>query len=142
MLLPRWTTILLALPLTITRECWAKRGPIRDAIENGLAADYSREECVWRRENDRDLCPDQYVRVYLYTPSPPSNLTEPPRRLLLDHALRTDWLRQDYDPAKDNVLLIHGYAGNSATSRERERERTNDNGGIFSKELFKTESHC
>jgi len=78
-------------------------GPIRDAIESGAAAAYNKDDCVWRRGNDRDVCPDPDVHVYLYTPRRP--------RRLLDPSQQSDWLRQDYEPTKDNVILIHGYAG-------------------------------
>lgn len=82
-----------------------REGPIRDAIESGTAAEYIKDACVWRRGNDRDVCPDPDVHVYLYTPGRP--------RRLLDPALQTDWLRQDYEPSKDSVILVHGYAGES-----------------------------
>lgn len=78
------------------------RGPIQEALQNGLAAQYNRENCVWRRGNDRDSCPDPDVRVFLYT-------FHQSRREL--DSRESDWLRQDYDPTKENVLLIHGYAG-------------------------------
>lgn len=82
-----------------------REGPIRDAIESGAAAEYNKEDCVWRRGNDRDDCPDPDVRVYLYAPGR--------SRRTLDPAEQSDWLRQDYEPARDNVILIHGYAGES-----------------------------
>jgi len=78
-------------------------GPIRDAIESGAAAAYNKDDCVWRRGNDRDVCPDPDIHIYLYTPGRP--------RRLLDPSQQSDWLRQDYEPTKDNVILIHGYAG-------------------------------
>lgn len=100
--------LLLAWSLT-ARECAAasrkSRGPIRDAIENGDAAAYDRNKCVWRRGNDRDLCPDPDVHVHLYTPDRPRRSLRP--------AEQSDWLRQDYDPIRENVFLIHGYNGES-----------------------------
>lgn len=83
-----------------------REGPIRDAIESGAAAEYNKDNCVWRRGNDRDVCPDPDVQVYLYTPGRP--------RVTLDPLEQSDWLRQDYEPTRDNVILIHGYAGESA----------------------------
>ncbi|XP_018372508.1 PREDICTED: phospholipase A1-like [Trachymyrmex cornetzi] len=80
-----------------------REGPIRDAIESGAAAEYNRYDCIWRRGNDRDVCPDPDVHVYLYTPDQP--------RRLLDPLEQSDWLRRDYEPTRDNVILIHGYAG-------------------------------
>ncbi|XP_034171023.2 phospholipase A1 [Osmia lignaria lignaria] len=81
-------------------------GPIQEAIQNGDAAQYNKEQCVWRRGNDRDSCPDPDVRVFLYT-------NDRPRREL--DSRESDWLRQDYDPTRENVLLIHGYAGGDDT---------------------------
>jgi len=81
-----------------------REGPIRDAIESGAVAEYNKHDCIWRRGNDRDACPDPDVHVYLYTPDRP--------RRLLDPLEQSDWLRRDYEPTKDNVILIHGYAGN------------------------------
>lgn len=82
-----------------------REGPIRDAIESGAAAEYNKDDCVWRRGNDRDVCPDPDVHMYLYTPGQPRRILDPP--------VQSDWLRQDYEPVKDNVILIHGYAGES-----------------------------
>ncbi|XP_072744224.1 phospholipase A1 [Anoplolepis gracilipes] len=85
-----------------------REGPIRDAIESGAAAEYNKDDCVWRRGNDRDVCPDPDVHVYLYTPGRP-------RRILDSSGQSGDWLRQDYEPTRDNVILIHGYAGGDDT---------------------------
>lgn len=82
-----------------------REGPIRDAIESGAAAEYNKDDCVWRRGNDRDVCPDPDVHMYLYTVGRP--------RRLLDPLEQSDWLRLDYEPTKNNVILIHGYAGDS-----------------------------
>lgn len=85
------------------KEMW-RDGPIIDAIENGAAVEYDKNKCVWRQGNDRDICPDPDVYIYLYTPGKP--------RQHLDPLEQSDWLRQDYEPTKDNIILIHGYAGN------------------------------
>ena len=79
------------------------RGPIQDAIESGVAAAYNKDDCTWRIGNDRDLCPDPDIHLYLYTPGNPRRALEP------EHT--ADWLRRDYEPTRDNVILIHGYAG-------------------------------
>ena len=79
-------------------------GPIQEAIQSGAAADYNKEDCTWRRGNDRDSCPDPDVHVYLY-----SELGKPKRKL--EEIRRSDWLREGYDSTKENVILIHGYAG-------------------------------
>lgn len=101
-------TSFLITPVLTHIIAWRERtreGPIKDAIESGAAAEYNKDDCVWRRGNDRDACPDPDVRVYLYTPGRP--------RRLLDPLEQSDWLRRDYEPTKDNVILIHGYAGDS-----------------------------
>ncbi|EZA56883.1 Phospholipase A1 member A [Ooceraea biroi] len=104
-------TVTLILACLVTRSHshivqWRETrlpGPIRDAIESGAAAAYNKEDCLWRRGNDQDVCPDPDLYVYLYTPGRP--------RRLLDPSQQSDWLRQDYEPTKDSVILIHGYAG-------------------------------
>lgn len=79
------------------------RGPIQDAIESGAADDYNQENCTWRRGDEKDVCPDPDVRVFLYTEE-----NEPRRELILQEG---DWLRYNFDPMKENVILVHGYAG-------------------------------
>lgn len=107
-------TIFVAILMTwgcaniITWREMRREGPIRDAIESGAAAEYNKDDCVWRRGNDRDVCPDPDVQVYLYTPGR--------SRRTLDTLGQSDWLRQDYEPTRDNVILIHGYAGKSLRS--------------------------
>jgi hypothetical protein len=86
------------------------RGPIQEAIESGAAADYNKDECTWRRGNDRDSCPDPDVHIHLFTPGNP--------RRKLDPSHVADWLRQDYEPTKDNIILIHGYAGSLTGLRD------------------------
>lgn len=81
------------------------RGPIQDAINSGAADAYDKDNCTWRRGNDRDSCPDPGVHLYLYTPGNPKRKLDP------NHV--SDWLRQDYEPTKENIILIHGYAGMS-----------------------------
>lgn len=96
----------LLLLLTGSQEalCRAPRGPIQEAIQSGAAADYNKDDCTWRRGNDRDSCPDPDVHVYLH-----SELGKPKRKL--EEFRRSDWLREGYNPTKENVILIHGYAG-------------------------------
>ncbi|XP_014212403.1 lipase member H [Copidosoma floridanum] len=79
------------------------RGPISDAIESGLADAYDKGNCTWRRNYDCNGCPDPQVHLYLYTPGNPERK--------LDPAHVADWLRQDYEPSRENIILIHGYAG-------------------------------
>lgn len=81
------------------------KGPIQDAIESGAATDYNKEDCTWRRNDDKDLCPDPDIHIYLYTPG--DNIT----RRELKNSDQSDWLQHDYDPTRENIILIHGYAG-------------------------------
>lgn len=95
------TTLFVLLAEISTKKVQPK-GPITDAIQSGAAADYDRKKCIWRRGSDRDSCPDPDVKIYLYA-------KDRPRREL--DSRESDWLRQDYDPTKENAFLIHGYAG-------------------------------
>ncbi|XP_015114960.1 phospholipase A1 member A [Diachasma alloeum] len=90
--------------LSLTRLA---RGPIHEAIESG-AADYNKEDCTWRRGDDKDACPDPDVHVYLYTPG-----KEKKRKLMEE--FKGDWLQMDYQPTLENVILVHGYAGGDDT---------------------------
>ncbi|XP_031834606.1 phospholipase A1 [Nomia melanderi] len=100
-------SLLLAALLLVDQAASKKPyGPIQEAIQNGLAAEYDRHKCIWRRGNDKDSCPDPDVRVFLYAPGRP-------RRELDSRS--SDWLRQDYDPTKESVILVHGYAGGDDT---------------------------
>ncbi|XP_046737590.1 phospholipase A1 member A-like [Diprion similis] len=93
--------------LQLIQETSAARGPIREAIQNGQAAEYNKDDCAWRRGNDRDLCPDPDVHVFLYAPG------HPKRKLEVD---QSDWLRREpYDPRLENAFVIHGYAGGDDT---------------------------
>ncbi|KAK2579140.1 hypothetical protein KPH14_001310 [Odynerus spinipes] len=98
----------LAIFIELIALCEGKppRGPIEEAIQNGAADDYNKDNCIWRRGNDRDSCPDPKVHVYLYTPGH--------GRRELD-SRESDWLRHDYEATRENVFLIHGYAGGDDT---------------------------
>ncbi|XP_055857650.1 phospholipase A1-like [Episyrphus balteatus] len=69
----------------------------------------SREDCVWKRGNDLyDKCPDPDINLYLYT-----KLNGTRRQLDIKEG---DWLRNnEWDPQKENIILIHGYAGGDNT---------------------------
>lgn len=81
----------------------SRNGPLQDAIKSGAAATYKEDDCIWRRGNDKDSCPDPDIHVYIHT-------SNRPRRELRPET-SSDWLRQDYEATKENVILIHGYAG-------------------------------
>ncbi|XP_034945415.1 phospholipase A1 member A-like [Chelonus insularis] len=82
------------------------KGPIQDAIESGMASEFNKDECLWRRNDNRDPCPDPDIHIYLYTPG------KPKKELI---GKPSDWLMIDYDHNKDNIILIHGYAGGDDT---------------------------
>lgn len=84
------------------------KGPIQDAIDSGAANDYKKEDCTWRRGDDKDLCPDPDIHIYLYTPG---DDTRNETKRELKHSDSSDWLQRDYDPTRENIILIHGYAG-------------------------------
>lgn len=84
--------------------CRPPRGPIEEAIQSGAAANYSEDKCIWRRGNDKDSCPDPDVNLYLY-----SELGKSKEKL--QELRKSDWLRGGYDATKENIILIHGYAG-------------------------------
>ncbi|XP_055918918.1 lipase member I-like isoform X2 [Eupeodes corollae] len=69
----------------------------------------SREDCVWKRGNDLyDKCPDPDINLYLYT-----KLNGTRQQLDIEQG---DWLRNnEWDPQKENIILIHGYAGGDNT---------------------------
>ncbi|XP_052864484.1 uncharacterized protein LOC128271087 [Anopheles cruzii] len=70
----------------------------------------TREDCVWKRGNGQDqVCPDQDIQIFLYT----SGIVKD--KFKFDHRLR-DWLNNtEWDHTKENIILIHGYAGGDDT---------------------------
>ncbi|XP_041777422.1 phospholipase A1-like [Anopheles merus] len=69
----------------------------------------TREDCVWKRGNGQDVCPDEDISIYLYT----SGIVKD--KFKFDHRLR-DWLNNtEWDHSKENIILIHGYAGGDDT---------------------------
>ncbi|XP_055381689.1 uncharacterized protein LOC129612195 [Condylostylus longicornis] len=84
------------------------QGIIQQALYLGDTSNFNstREDCVWKRGNDLyDKCPDPDINLYLYTSMNKS-------KELLD-VYQGDWLRNSkWDPQKENIILIHGYAGN------------------------------
>ncbi|XP_015177527.1 PREDICTED: phospholipase A1 member A [Polistes dominula] len=90
----------------ISLEAKKPHGPIEEAIQNGEANNFVKENCTWRRGHDPNSCPDPEVRVYLYTPGNPKRELD---------SRESDWLRHDYEPTRENIILIHGYAGGDNT---------------------------
>ncbi|KAJ6646181.1 Phospholipase A1 member A [Pseudolycoriella hygida] len=69
----------------------------------------TRDDCNWKRGNERDRCPDKDIRMILFTP------TQPRRRTELD-VTQKDWLlNSGWESQKQNIILVHGYAGGEET---------------------------
>ncbi|XP_046426532.1 phospholipase A1 member A-like [Neodiprion fabricii] len=86
-------------------QIFAARGPIQEAFQNGLAAQYRPEDCVWRREYEH-RCPDPDIHVYLH------KLGKERIELQQGSEESRDWLNNvNFDPGLDNVFLIHGFNG-------------------------------
>ncbi|XP_039442735.1 phospholipase A1 VesT1.02-like isoform X1 [Culex pipiens pallens] len=69
----------------------------------------SKEDCVWKRGNGEDRCPDADIRTILYT----SGIVKEKFVFDMDHP---DWLNDtEWEPAKENIILVHGYAGGDDT---------------------------
>lgn len=64
-------------------------------------------DCTWRPVNEKTVCPDPDVKYILYT--------NKVNREVIDITV-TDWLRQSsWDSEKEDVLVVHGYAGGDDT---------------------------
>uniref|UniRef100_A0A2A4IV85 Lipase domain-containing protein n=1 Tax=Heliothis virescens TaxID=7102 RepID=A0A2A4IV85_HELVI len=86
----------------------SQRHPIKEALllHTDAYGNATFEDCVWRKE--KEVCPDPDVNLHLYTEADPL-------KNVVDLSSQ-DWLRQSgWDPAHENVLLIHGYAGGDDT---------------------------
>ncbi|KAL5280433.1 hypothetical protein ACFFRR_004425 [Megaselia abdita] len=84
-------------------------GIIQQALFLGDSTNFNttREDCIWKRF-DIDKCPDPDINIYLYLQLNSTRITFDMRQ--------GDWLRQSkLDPFKENILLIHGYAGGDNT---------------------------
>ncbi|CAH1995320.1 unnamed protein product [Acanthoscelides obtectus] len=78
--------------------------PIKDALflHNVVSSNLTLRDCVFRPTSDKITCPDPDLRYILYTNG---------EKQVVDY-LQTDWLRQSiWDSTKEDILLIHGYAG-------------------------------
>ncbi|XP_050310359.1 phospholipase A1 member A-like [Anthonomus grandis grandis] len=78
--------------------------PIKDALylHNFVQTNNTLQDCVFRPANAKDMCPDPDIRYILYSNG---------QKQVLDHG-QTDWLRQSiWDPLKEDLFLVHGYAG-------------------------------
>ncbi|XP_044755241.1 phospholipase A1 VesT1.02-like [Coccinella septempunctata] len=83
--------------------------PIKDALylHNTSISNLTLKDCSFRPSNNPNVCPDQDIRFILYTPGG--------KREIFDYS-QHDWLRQSgWDPDKENIILVHGYAGGDDT---------------------------
>ncbi|XP_070506808.1 phospholipase A1-like [Chironomus tepperi] len=66
----------------------------------------TRDDCIWKHGNERDICPDPDIKVIMYTSFNGKNHA----KLLFD--MNEDyWLRMSsWNNTKENIILVHGYA--------------------------------
>lgn len=64
------------------------------------------KDCQFRPSDQRLSCPDPDIRYILYTGE---------KNQVVDYT-QSDWLRQSiWDHTKEDVLIVHGYAGGDNT---------------------------
>ncbi|KAF2883416.1 hypothetical protein ILUMI_22750 [Ignelater luminosus] len=83
--------------------------PIKDALflHNSSISNNSLQDCSWRHVNEKNACPDPDINFILYT--------EPDNKEYVE-SYKTDWLRQSsWNDTKENIIIIHGYAGGDDT---------------------------
>ncbi|XP_055683716.1 phospholipase A1 member A-like isoform X2 [Lutzomyia longipalpis] len=93
-------------------EDTSAQGIIAQALFLGDPTMYNNtmENCIWKRGNDRDQCPDPDMNMILYT-----NNGKIQRKTVLDMD-QADWLRNSgFNPEHESIILIHGYAGGDDT---------------------------
>ncbi|CAH0555144.1 unnamed protein product [Brassicogethes aeneus] len=78
-----------------------------NSIHQPLTNNYIKKECIYRPpETPKKFCPDPNVRYILYNNG---------KRQEIDY-MQSDWLRQSiWDPNKEDIMIIHGYAGGDNT---------------------------
>lgn len=75
-------------------------------LHNRSISNKTVRDCTWRPINEKTVCPDPDVKYILYAKG---------KKEAVDITV-TDWLRQSsWDPEKDDVLIVHGYAGGDDT---------------------------
>ncbi|KAK9702891.1 Lipase [Popillia japonica] len=76
-------------------------------LHNTSLSNKTMRDCTWRPVNEKTVCPDPDVKYILYT--------NKVNREVIDITV-TDWLRQSsWDSEKEDVLVVHGYAGGDDT---------------------------
>lgn len=85
-----------------------KINPIKDALflHNTSINNNTLQDCTWRPGNEKIICPDPDIKFILYAGG---------EKKVVD-SYQSDWLRQSpWEPEKEDVFLIHGYAGGDDT---------------------------
>ncbi|KAK4875868.1 hypothetical protein RN001_012290 [Aquatica leii] len=88
----------------------SNNNPIKEALflHNTTAfSNNSRDKCMWRAvNNQKAVCPDPDINFILYAES---------KKEFVD-TYENDWLRQSsWNDTKENILIVHGYAGGDDT---------------------------
>ncbi|XP_076250878.1 lipase member H-like [Rhynchophorus ferrugineus] len=100
--------IILGIFICVKAQFTLPGEPVKDALflHGFVQSNNTLKDCVFRPANAKDLCPDSGIRFILYTNG---------RKEVVDQS-QTDWLRQSiWDPLKENMFLVHGYAGGDDT---------------------------
>ncbi|XP_063241620.1 phospholipase A1 VesT1.02-like [Bacillus rossius redtenbacheri] len=102
---PMWLPLLLAAAFSLPAGSRGQGALTQALFMGNVDSNATLADCVWRRGNDNDVCPDPDVFYYLYTSEQPSA-----RKTM--NTREADWLRTaGWNPQHDNVILIHGYNG-------------------------------
>lgn len=75
-------------------------------LHNQSISNKTMRDCTWRPINDKTVCPDPDLQYILYANG---------KKEIVDLTV-SDWLRQSsWDQEKEDVIVIHGYAGGDDT---------------------------
>ncbi|XP_062552201.1 phospholipase A1 VesT1.02-like [Armigeres subalbatus] len=67
----------------------------------------TKDDCIWKR--GEEYCPDPDIKTILYT----SGIVKDKFLFNMNHP---DWLNDtEWEPSKENIILVHGYAGGDDT---------------------------
>lgn len=76
-------------------------------LHNTTSSNLTQKDCTWRPTSEKQICPDPDIRFALYTSNTSARNVD---------YFQSDWLRQSgWDPNKEDVFIIHGYAGGDNT---------------------------
>ncbi|XP_068897887.1 lipase member H-like [Tenebrio molitor] len=106
-----WTSAILIVIYTFficNCQVTLPNQPIKDALylHNASSSNLTLRDCSFRPTDQRQRCPDPDIRYILYSGT--KNQTV--------NYIQSDWLRQSiWDHTKEDIILIHGYAGGDGT---------------------------